>query len=161
MRRVDYIITNEKRIEENIDVSKLKGIKVISKSGHVLGKLSKVYLDRDKLNVEGVLVRMNGLGKFFIGMSYIVRFSESAIILNIEPSVLIKGKKVIDYEGKILGIVSKVIRKEEKNDVVKLQISSFLKKKVDIPINYVDIISKAVILKEDHDIRQKYIWQRS
>ena len=138
------IIKRNLSYEKTVDIQKIKGAKVLSKGGKVIGRVAEIRINPHTTQPQGVLVK-RGLGEIplYIGRSYFAHLSYESIILNMEPSILIKGKRVITTQGKILGTVREVIRKEKTNDVTGIIVKSPLTRKALIPHSEIKLIGKS------------------
>lgn len=162
MKKHHRITDSELAFEETFDLSDLISTKIISKDGKMIGKVSKVLLNPKKLSLEGILIRQGVFKKpIYIGISYFDRLSKDSIILKISPSVLLKRKKVLDSEGKVIGKVKSIERKGNSNEISELIISSPLKKKFPIKMSNIKFIGKTIILKSNYNVPKKYFWQKS
>jgi|SRR3989344_1859662 len=162
MKEPHNIIKHERPLEKTVNLKKLIGKSVLSKGGKVIGKILEIRISPNTLALEGILVRGNIIRKpIYIGRSYFSRLSEEAVILNIEVSVLIKDKQVMDFEGKILGTVKEVVRKGTRNDLKGLYVSSLFSKKFFIPASAIQYVSKSVVLRKNYNARKKYFWQKN
>ena len=157
----ELVITNELKPENTIDASDLLGKKVLSKSGHVIGRIHQIRINQKNFGIEGITVKRGFSRKIYIGYGYIYSISDKAVILNIELSLLLKSKVVVDYHGKILGKVKEIIRKGDKNDIDKIIVQKFLRKDMEVPIHSIKTISKSIILKESYNVKQRYFWKKS
>ena len=159
----DYllIITKEGPIEETIDLSNLISRKVISAKGFVVGKVKRVRLN-NKLFLEGVFVS-RGLYKkpLFIGASYFDKLSEKAIILKIDPFILLKGYKIITNEGEFVGKVKDFIRKNNSNDLSGIVVKKRFWKDYSVDIINIKSFGSSIILKENYNVPKKYFWKGS
>ena len=153
----------EKNFGETISMKKMMGKRVLSHHGKVIGSISQIRLHPRILKVEGIIVRQ-GIFKrpLYIGHSYISKFSEESIVLNIEPSVLVKNRQVITHDGESIGRVKQVVRKGLTNDVKELIVKgNLLHKRISIPIDSIASIGNSVMLKANYNVKKKYLWQKS
>ncbi len=159
----DYllIITKEGPVEETIDLSNLINRKVISAKGFVVGKVKRARLN-SKLVLEGVFVS-RGLFKeqLYLGSSYFDKLSEKAIILKIDPFVLLKGFKVITNEGEFVGKVKDFVRKNNSNEISGLVVKKRFRKDISVETSNIKAFGSSIILKENYNVPKKYFWQRS
>ncbi|MDP3965925.1 MAG: hypothetical protein Q8Q04_00130 [archaeon] len=156
------ILKTERSLDKTINLKKLIGKEVLSKGGKIIGKILEIRISPIDLNLEGILVRGNSIKKsMYIGRSYFSRLSSEAVILNIEVSVLIKNKQVIDSKGKIIGRVKEIVRKGTRNDLKGLYVRSLLSRKFFIPESGIEYVSKSVVLKSNYNARKKYFWQKN
>ncbi|MBS3090818.1 PRC-barrel domain-containing protein [Candidatus Pacearchaeota archaeon] len=134
--------------ERTFDVMKLRGKKVITSKGLVMGKVKKVIVGRKSFNIEGIIMgRKFSFKKIYIGESYFQSMSEKALILSIEPSFLLIGKKVLNNEGKVIGKVKEVMRKGDSNDFESLIVKSFWKKSFTVKSGEIKFLGKSIVLK--------------
>ena len=161
MKESYNIIKNELLPEKTVNLKKLIGKEVLSKGGKIIGKISEIRIDPNNFNLEGIIVKERFIKKpMYIGRSYFSRLSQEAVILNIEVSVLIKGIKVINSEGKIIGRVKEVLRKGTRNDIKGIYTGSLFRKKFLIPASAIDHIGISVVLKKSYNERKKHFWQK-
>jgi len=156
------IITNEPLYSETLNFSEILRSRVLGKNGLEVGKVKQIRVNPEKLIVEGILVRRSLFKKpIYIGASYFLRLSEEAVLLKINPSVLIVGKRIITSEGEDIGKVKKVERHSKKNEVKFLIMDTWLTKETKIPIDSVRSIGEKVILKSNYNAKKDYFWKRS
>ena len=161
MKEPHNVIKHERPLEKTVNLKKLVGKSVLSKGGKIIGKVLEIRINPNNINLEGILVKGHIIRKpIYIGKSYFSRLSEEAVILNIEVSVLIKDKQVIDSEGKIIGRVKEVVRKGTRNDMKGIHVSSFFSKKFFIPESAIEYVNQSVVLKPRYNARKKYFWQK-
>src|SRR3989344_9345731 len=161
MKESYNIIKNELLPEKTVNLKKLIGKEVLSKGFLIIGKISEIRIDPNNFNLEGIIVKGRIIKKpMYIGRSYFSRLSQEAVILNIEVSVLIKGIKVINSEGKIIGRVKEVLRKGTRNDIKGIYVGSLFRKKFLIPVSAIDHIGISVVLKKSYNERKKHFWQK-
>lgn len=154
------ILKNERSLDKTVNLKKLIGKRVLSKGGKIIGKILEIRISPIDLDIEGILVRGNIIKKsMYIGRSYFSHLSDEAVILNIEVSVLIKDKQVIDSKGKIIGRVKEVVRKGTRNDIKGLYARSLFSRKFFIPESEIEYINKSVVLKTKYHATKKYFWQ--
>ena|SRR3989344_3898613 len=160
MKEIHNIIKTERPLDKTVNLKKLIGKNVLSKGGKVIGRILEIRISPTNSELEGILIRGNVIKKsMYIGKSYFSRLSPEAVILNIEVSVLIKDRKVIDSQGKAIGRVKEVIRKGTRNDLKGVYVSSLFSKKFFIPASAIDKVSKSLVLKPKYNARKKYLWQ--
>ncbi|MDO8467486.1 MAG: PRC-barrel domain-containing protein [Nanoarchaeota archaeon] len=156
-----HIIRKELELDKTINLKELIGKKILSFGGKVIGKISQIRINPTNLNLEGILIKRDIFGKpLYIGKSYFSHLSHDAVILNIEISLLIKGKNVITSGGKIIGKVTEVVRKGSTNDIKVLMVRSFFSRRFLIPASAIKYIGKSVILKPNYNAKKKYFWQK-
>lgn len=154
------ILKTERSLDKTINLKKLIGKRVLSKGGKIIGKILEIRISPISLNIEGILVRRNIHKKsMYIGRSYFSRLSQEAVILNIEVSVLIKDKQVIDSKGKIIGKVKEVVRKGTRNDIKGVYVRSLFRRKFFIPESKIAYVNQSVVLKSKYNATKKYFWK--
>jgi len=162
MKKCQEVILQEENLEDTLSLNLLNGTRVISKNGLVIGKVSEVLVDPKKLEFEGILIS-RGLSEegIYIGKSYIENLSPEGISLKIDPSPLLKGRRVINTDGKKIGTVKEVARRGDTNSIQSITISSFFKKDVTISPNDIEEIGKTIIVKKSYNGAKKHFWQKS
>ncbi len=160
MRKIENIIIDEIPIAETLNLGDILGRKVLSNKGQVIGHAKEIRLNPKTQTLEGVVIKTSSGKLIYMGESYLENISHDGLILKIEPSIFTIEKKVITFEGKIIGKVVKVNRRGEKNDIKSIVLGSMLKRKTEIPISAIKKISKNIMLKEGYNVKQKYIWQK-
>lgn len=161
MGEVETVIKNEAPLEKSVNLRKLIGKKVISKGGQIIGKISKIMVNQKNSQLEGVFIKRQFLSKpIYIGRSYFSNLSYEAVILNIELTILLKGKKVVDSNGKIIGKVVEVLRKDSTNDLKGVVVKSLFSRRFIVPRSGIKSIGNSIILKSRHNAQKKYFWNR-
>ena len=160
MREQHNILKTERSLNKTVNLKKLIGKRVLSKGGTIIGKILEIRISPINLNIEGILVRGSIIKKpMYIGRSYFSHLSSEAVILNIEVSVLIKNKQVIDSKGKIIGRVKEVVRKGTRNEFKGVYVRSLFSWKFFIPESEIEYVNKSVVLKPNYHATKKYFWQ--
>lgn len=158
MEEVFYKVTS---FGDTINANKIIGIKVISVSGHKIGRVAQVRINPNTKSFEGIVVRRGLFRKIYIGRTYFETLSQLGIILVIDPSVLLKGAKVIAYHGEVVGRVREVDRVEKTNAIKSISVHSFLRGDFAVLANQIKSIAKSIILKESYDVPKKSFWRRA
>ena len=162
IKNFDSIIGSERSMDNTLDMQKLIGSHVLSRSGTIVGRVRSIHFHPETLNLEGILVgRGIGMKKIYIGKRYIRTASHEGIILTMEPSLLIIGKKVLDKHGKVIGSVKSVHRKSQTNDVQSIVVSASFKKDLSIPWHSIKPTTHVLVVSSTYDVKQKYFWQKS
>lgn len=151
------LLQHERSYEKTLDMSHVLGSRVISKSGVVVGNVKEVRIHPHHLKIEGVVVRRGPYNSIYLGRNYIDRVSDKAVILSIDPVLLLVGKPVLTSQGKKIGTVKRVIRKHHTNELESINVSSFWKKEVIIPSRYIKIIHHALLLSPHYHNAQRHI----
>ncbi len=110
-------VTTAKAYAKTRRADGLVGMRVLAKSGSVLGKVRAVLLDPAGRTVQGILVGRLLHENLYITTSYIDRITEKAVLLKIDPASLRKGLQVITSDGKRVGTVIGMHRIKQTNDV--------------------------------------------
>lgn len=162
MKKHHRITRSERSLEQTLNLHELLNIRVLTKKGLVLGKVSHIRLHPTKLSLEGIVVSRGVFKKdFYIGASYIQRLSNDSFILKIDPSILLKGRRVLAGNGKVVGRVKEVLRKEHSNEIKELIVSSTFRKDFSIREQDVKYFGESIILKSSHNVPKKYFWQKA
>lgn len=156
------ITKNESALKHTFDLKKLLNLNVLSSKGKIIGKVSQLRIHPTKMNIEGIVVSRGIFRKpMYIGSSYIKRFSRASFLLDVEPAVLIKGKRVIDTHGRKVGKVKDLRRKEHSNSIQDIVVSSPLRKDLIIKTTDIKSIGEAIILKAHYHVKKQYFWKKS
>lgn len=118
------ITRKEAEIEKTVNLKKLIGKRVLSDGGSIVGSVSEIRLNPNGFDLEGIVISTD-VGVLYVGKSYFSKISDYSVIINIELSLLVKGKKVLTIDGKTLGIVKEVNRKGNSNEIESLLVGSF------------------------------------
>jgi len=161
MRKPDLIISKAALPDQTLNSSTLIGLKVLAKSGLIVGRLREVRLDVFTNKVEGFIVSRGLKRPIYIGREYVNKVSSSAVILNMVPNIFLKGKKVISGKGKVIGIIREVNRRNNTNVLISIVVRSFFKKDLVINSNAIKTIGKSIVLKDSYNEKQKYFWQKA
>lgn len=143
-----------------LDTKHVIGRRIISKNGKVIGSVCEINIHPENLSVLGVIAKC-GWSKVYIGTSYIGKITSESVILNIDPSVFIKGKIVLSHSGKEIGKVRAVIRKENTNEVKEIVVKSFWRKDLVVPYSAIEFVNKSVMLSKNYNGKQKLLWQKN
>ncbi|MDO8508658.1 MAG: PRC-barrel domain-containing protein [Nanoarchaeota archaeon] len=147
--------------DRTLNLRSLIGARVISSGGLVAGRIKEVRVNPKSMGLQGILISRGIFKKFlYVGKSYFDRISNDAIILNIDPFVFLKGKKVISSDGRVVGRIRDIKRSDETNNIKSIIITTIFRR-FNIPVENVKLLGKSVLLKIDYDGAKKYIQQRS
>ena len=152
---MDFVVDNT-LFEKTIKTKDLVGLRVLSPNGLIIGKVKEVRMNLSSFKVEGLVVKPIALKKVtYFSKTYIDKISLDSILLNIEPSLLYIGKRLIDSEGKFLGYIKKVNRVEETNKVKTLVAKRFLRKSIEVNFSSVKTANTSIILSRPYHERVK------
>jgi sporulation protein YlmC with PRC-barrel domain len=152
------VTRKETDINSSVNVRKLIGKRVLSKGGTIVGRISEVRLNKDDMELEGIVVEHEE-NQIFIGKSYFSTLSSESVILNVELSILLIGKKVITLDGRVLGKVIIVNRKGSSNEIENLIVRNWWRKYL-IPEEEIKQIASSVTVKRKYDGTKVYLWKR-
>jgi|SRR3989338_5866284 len=127
------------------------GKEVIDSEGELIGVVEMLHLDPNAVEVVGITVDKGFLRTgLVIGKEYIERVASHAVFLKIRPAFKLKGMTVYDSNGDKIGIVSRVILKEDKNIIDSLIVqSSAIARELVIPSSIIKTIGDNVLLSEE------------
>ncbi len=156
------LATDGVSVERTVNLKKILWSRVLSKNGFRVGWVKSVQMHPEKLAVEGIVVSQGAFHKqLYIGKEYIDHVSDDAVILTIDPPILLIGKKVVTYEGEVVGKVKDVKRQGNSSDIETLQVHSFGRGTFTIPVNAVKSGGQSIILKQNYDVPKKHFFKRS
>lgn len=159
---MEEVIDKTKGWDETVDLRKIIGVRVLSEKGLAVGKVSQIRIHPETKSLEGVLVRRGFFREsLFIGRTYFDTLSPEAIILNMEPSILFKGKKAITYDGEVIGKVREVVRVGKTNALKQVVVHSFLRGTFTIPVGDIKALGKTIMLKNSYNAPKKSLWRRT
>lgn len=162
MMKHHRITQKEGPVESTLNLKKLLGIRVLSSSGSIVGRVLQIRINPISMRLEGIMISRGIFKKrLYIGESYIKLLSNESFILNTDPYILLKGRKVLDADGKVIGRVKDIIRKEHTNEISGIIIRSFLRK--DIPMDFSGIkkFGDSIILQQGSNVKKEYFWKKS
>lgn len=82
------------------------GKDVVDVQGEVLGVIQKLHIDKNSKSIVGITVDQGFMKPdLFIGLEFIQQFGIDTVFLNTFPRDKIKGMKVLNSEGKNMGVV--------------------------------------------------------
>lgn len=158
---MEEIITSEMSLAKTLGIKNILGSTVLSRRGRIVGKVTQVEMSKKEMRVEGVVVRKPySIKKLYIGRKYFEKLSDESIILNIEPSTLLKRRKVISFEGKKIGKIGEIERYENTNKIKMLRVRTNFGKKFNISPENIKYFGKTLILKEDYEPPKTNFWTR-
>ena len=138
--------------EQTRDATDVVGKRVLAKSGSVVGRVKEVRLDPSHRELEGVLISRGLLrSSLYVSEEYIGRLTPQAVILTIDPCVLLRGRPVVSSDGKKFGTVKEVERAKETNEVTTYVVRRKWFWTYEVPADEIKHAGKAVVLKKSHD----------
>jgi sporulation protein YlmC with PRC-barrel domain len=133
-------------LEGAITSEDVLGKDVIDVKGAFIGVSSALHLDPKSLQVLGLSVDKGFLRKgLVIGADYIKEITPHAVFLSVRPAFQLKGMKVFDSEGSVVGTVHEVTLEDERNEVLALIVKRGSKELV-IPANLISSVEDNVFL---------------
>ena len=154
-----YVTKKEVNLDQTVNIRKLIGKRVLSSGGVIVGRISEVRVNSENLELEGIVVKREFDKPIYIGKAYFARLSMDSVILNTELSILLKGKKVITTDGKVLGRVIQVNRRGTTNEIDSIVIRSWWRKYL-VPENDLKQIASSITVKRKYDATKVYLWKR-
>jgi len=146
--KIEIISPNDRNILKFESVKNYLNKNVVSKSGKTIGYISDVLFTDQK--VKGIIVSKL-FSKFYVENSYFSTVSNKAM-LSIDPVVLLIRKKVFDADGRKLGKVVSVIRKNNTNELESIIVKKrFYSKAVEIHKKDIDVMKKNIILNTTYE----------
>lgn len=136
-----FSIEKEDRLKDYIKKT------VFSKDGEDVGIVKDLVIHNRE--IKGIIIKKNIFSeKLYIDNQYVENFTKDGIMLKINPVFNCIGKLVFDSEGKIIGKVKKIIRKNETNHFESITVKKniFSKEKI-ISVYDIMLMKKNVILK--------------
>ena len=146
---IELISKRLNTIADLVNSRKLHNIIVISKNGDIVGRVKSLRIKG--FDVEGIVIsKPLSMSKEFIDRSFIKSFSQSQILLSINPVTSLKGLTVYDISGRKLGKVKKVLRKDHTNSFTSLVVKGrIFSRPILIEKEKIDIMKKNIILNVD------------
>ncbi|MBX4196003.1 PRC-barrel domain-containing protein [Candidatus Pacearchaeota archaeon] len=149
---IEVLYDKSAPLEKTFNAHRLLGSKVLSPEGLVVGRVKEIRISPDDMDVEGIIVSRGWFkNTIYIGKNYFKKLSQESLILSIEPTILIEGREVINFEGKRLGKITRIERADTTNAIRQIVIKRMFHQEVVIPGKFIQGIGKSVILKESYD----------
>lgn len=162
MGNMHHVFRRENSLDKTVSLNELIGKKVLSKGGKIIGKVAEIRVNPMNLDLQGIVVGRDILRKpIYIGKSYFERLSHDSIILNVELSIFLKYKDVLDSKGKIIGQVRDIVRRGNTNEIEGLVVRSTFSKSFVIPFKAIKAIGNNITLHSAHNVKKRYFWQKS
>ena len=145
MKAVEQITDKPVVLESEFSLSNLKGKKVISHSGDVVGKVKDIIIYN--YGITGILISKYMRPDLYVDRKFFDSFRQDAVVLKIDPITSIVGLDVLDCNGRRVGKVSRIERADMTNVLVSFHVKRRIHQK-DITLKASDIqaISQHVIL---------------
>ena len=145
---------------DTFDVVELHAVSVFSQSGVRLGIVDEVRVRPNSLQWEGIVVNRGAfMSRVYFGRSYITKISPYGVVLSIEPTYLLIGKRVITSDGKVLGKIHGIERADATNEIKNIQVKSLFHKPLLIEASHLKFLGHSIVLKESYDVIQKSLRQ--
>ena len=159
---MEEVIDKTKSWDETVDLRQIIGVRVLSEKGLAVGKVSQIRIHPETKSLEGILVRRGFFREsLFIGRTYFDTLSSEAIILNIEPSILLLGKKVVTYDGEVVGKIREVVRVGKTNTLKQAVVHSFWRGTFIVPAGEIKSLGKSLMIKNSYNVPKKSFWRRT
>jgi sporulation protein YlmC with PRC-barrel domain len=144
-----------KNLDKAITSDDILGKDVIDAQGRFIGVAEKVFIDSKSLDFIGINIDKGFLKTgLMIGKDYIERVTPHALFLNINVAYELKGKKIFDKHGVLIGKVSDVRLEGHKNQIHSLityPLVRGLPKKFAIDSSVIENIGYNIILQVTKD----------
>ena len=145
---IEIISANDSNILKFESIRDYLGKKVVSKSGKTIGSIREVLFTDN--GIKGIIV-YRLFSRFYVDKSFFNTVGNKAM-LSINPVMLLKRKEVFDLDGKRLGKVVKVNRKNNTNDFDSITVKKrFFLKSIQIPKSEIDVMKKNIILNKVYE----------
>lgn len=145
---IEIISPTDRNILKYESIRDYLGKKVIAKSGKTVGVIRDI-LFTDK-GIKGIII-YRLFSRFYVDKSFFNTIGNKAM-LSIDPVLLLKGKEVFDADGKRLGKVVKVNRKNNSNDFESVTVKKrFFLKGFNISKSEIDIMKNNIILNKVYE----------
>lgn len=134
--------------ESDLSFWSLFGKRILSRSGDPCGRVVGVQLQGASVRAFSIL---NGLDRVRIAVEYVQNLEllgpRTALILNVDPFYILKGRRVYDPDGRRLGRVIRVIQIGESNDFEALYVRKhFFSRTLRIRREQIEVLKKNIIL---------------
>ena len=150
---------NTSAFNETIDIKKILGTRVLTDKGFVFGSVKEIRINPKTKVFEGIVVKRTGFGdKVYFDRTYLDKISHHAVVLNIEPSILLKGQRVISHHGESIGRIKEIIRVGKRNDIKEIIVSSLLRGRFSVKPAHIHSSGKNIILNNGYNAPKKRIW---
>ena len=161
-KEIECIVKDNLLFDQTINLVKLLGAPVLSKNDIVVGSVSKIGINPKDMKMEGIVVRRGIFKKpVYIGRNYLWKLSNDSIFLNIDPSILLRGKRVVDIDGSVIGKVKRIEREGNTNEIDKLIVGKLFRQEFYVPVSDIKSVGNSIMLKTNYNAAKKYIGQRS
>ncbi len=144
---VEIILNNLENNSKLEHLNSYVGMDVLSSNGESAGTVKELITNEEK--IVGIII--SGKKTFFIEKRNFRLNKNNVIILKIDPIFIHIGKKVFDSQGKEIGSVSDISRKDNLNDFEHLVISrNLLSKNIKVPKVEVEVIGESIFLNKKY-----------
>ena len=147
LKKVEIISSEFKNTLELEELTSYVGKEVFSKSGEPIGSVKEIVVHKDK--IKGVII--SSKKDFYVDKEQFSLNEHEVIILKIDPIFALIGKKVYDSQGKEMGTVQDLKRKNNLNDFSELIVSkSLLYKNLKIPKKEIETTGESIVLNKKY-----------
>ena len=145
---IDIISQTDKNVLRFESIKDYLGKKVVSKSGKTVGSIRDVLFTGK--GIRGIII-YKLFSRFYVDKAFFNTVGNKAM-LSIDPVLLLKRKEVFDLDGKKLGKVVKVNRKNNNNDFESITVKKrFFLKGFKIPKSEIDVMKNNIILNKSYE----------
>ena len=128
------------------------GKTAVDPKGALLGTVIKLHIDPAKKLLIGITIDQGFVKPdLYVGIDHVKRFGQDAVLLATTPYQGLKGKKIYNLQGKLLGTVHQA-RIEEgilKELIIKQKASRFTYEDVHIDAKTIKEVGQTIILKSE------------
>jgi sporulation protein YlmC with PRC-barrel domain len=135
--------------DEVIDITAIKGNRVLAPNGDNIGEIDSLYIHPRTLQLHGLKVS-KGIFKtdYYVSRGNIEYITKDAAMLRVTPVEEFKGLVVFDAEGKRVGKVKEIRTHGRSNEIDKVVIDrGMIRKDLVVDMEEIAGIGRSVLLK--------------
>ncbi len=151
-------ITKSSSFEKSMPLEEIRGVRVLTPSGFVFGRVASVTSDLSGVKILGLVVNANQ-GKVFVGREYFDSIAKEACMLKEEPATLLRNMQVLSNEGERVGCVRSVARVKSTNEVDYLVVKGMFRPEYRVKPSNIASVAKSIILKGGVDVPKRSFWR--
>ena len=121
------------------------GKKIVDREGIEFGKVKRIHINPQTLEVSGVTAHHGFRNDFFVPRDFIDRFTDETLLLSTAP--VRKGVEVVDIDGHKIGKIKRIHRVTDTNIIESIEISDRVMHSKIISKSEISGIGEKVILK--------------
>jgi sporulation protein YlmC with PRC-barrel domain len=129
------------------------GKMAVDKVGDIIGIITQLHIDKETKLITGITIDQGFMKPdLFIGIEHIHNFGIDSVFLNRVPYQKIKGLKVLNHEGDLIGYVEDVIIEKHNIENIVVRKNKLSTTRNVISHKHIDVIKDEVILKKGFDV---------